>query len=79
MLPLPTPMKTPPFFCTDPPAEAGGSSPLAATRLPFHDNFECPIGQDVKLNRHWQYYEPKQMAETRPRCPLCIELTRAGK
>lgn len=72
-------MKTPPFYCTDPPAEAVGNPKAAALRLPFHDNYECPIGQDVKLNHHWQYYEPTQMAETRPRCPICIELHHVGR
>ena len=72
-------MKVPPFFCTDPPAQGLNTSKPGTIRLPFHDNYECPIGQDVKLNRHWQYYEPTQIAETRSRCPVCIGLHREGK
>lgn len=46
-------------------------------RYPYHDNDACPVGLDVKASGEWQYYEPKQEEETRPRCFTCAELNEA--
>ncbi|MFD2719978.1 hypothetical protein ACFST9_14715 [Hymenobacter monticola] len=62
----------PPFFsCLQP--ETGVQPPLAG-RYPYHDNDQCPDGQAVKQAGQWQYYEPTTVAETRARCPRCVEL-----
>lgn len=45
-----------------------------AVRYPYHDNDECPVGQQVKTDGEWQYYEPTRIDETRARCPQCIAL-----
>ncbi len=47
-------------------------------RYPFHDDDECPVGQEVKGSGEWQYYEPKRKEETRPRCLTCAELQQEG-
>lgn len=43
-------------------------------RYPFHDNDECPVGNDVKASGEWQYYAPQKKEETRPRCLTCVGL-----
>jgi hypothetical protein len=48
-------------------------------RYPFHDNDQCPEGQEIKKSGEWQYYEPHQITETRPRCPICIALNRKSE
>jgi hypothetical protein len=69
-------MKVPPFFRLPPPNAE--SAPLNAkpVRYPYHDDSDCPVGQEVQRSGQWQYYEPRQIAHTRPRCPICIELNR---
>ena len=72
-------MKTAPFFRlfpTDSEVLALASKPV---RYPYHDDSDCPVGQEVQRGGQWQYYEPKRIAETRARCPICIELGRPPK
>jgi Pyruvate/2-oxoacid:ferredoxin oxidoreductase delta subunit len=65
-------MKTTPFFRLLPP---GTKEPASqSTRLPYHDNDACPVGQEVKSSGQWQAYEPTRMGDTRVRCRLCIQL-----
>lgn len=66
--------KTRPFFrhvqhVTDLRAPTPGT-----VRFPYHDNDECPVGQQAKTDGEWQYYEPTRMEETRTRCPQCMAL-----
>ena len=68
-----------PFFRCDSPATARQSAaPGTPGWYPFHNDDRCPIGQELKSTGAWQDYEPTRMEETRPRCPLCIELDRAS-
>ena len=67
------PMKTAPFFYVPPAAETAGRPPQPE-RLPYHDNTDCPAGQQVRQSGHWQPYEPTRMSETRLRCPVCLTL-----
>lgn len=64
--------KTPPFFRHI--QHVTGLRSPAPVRSPYHDNDQCPVGRAVKQNSDWQYYEPTTVAETRARCPHCIEL-----
>lgn len=47
-------------------------------RYPYHDNDQCPIGQEVKSSGEWQYYQAAP-DEERARCPICVELNQAGR
>lgn len=69
-------MRISPFFRVDPPGAPG--NPLATTpvRYPYHDDSDCAVGQQVQRSGQWQAYEPRLIADTRPRCSLCIELGR---
>lgn len=71
-------MKVPPFFRL-PPTAAGASLTAKPIRYPYHDDSDCPVGQEVQRSGHWQPYEPQQVADTRPRCASCIELGRPRK
>lgn len=72
-------MKILPFFQTSQPSTSLIGPALKPERYPFHDNDECLVGQEVKQRGQWQHYEPRSIAETRPRCPLCIALNRTEK
>ena len=66
-------MRVPPFFRRSPPT---GPKP---TRYPYHDDSDCPIGQEVQRSGEWQLYEPTHVADTRVRCATCLQLSRTGK
>lgn len=72
-------MKTPPFFRHTQHVTGIMAPAPEPERFPFHDNDACPEGLAVKSSGEWQYYEPHQIAETRPRCPVCIALNHEGK
>lgn len=66
--------KTPPFFRHTQHITGLLAPPPITERYPYHDNDQCPDGQAVKEAGEWQYYEPTTVAETRARCPRCVEL-----
>lgn len=66
--------KTPPFFRHSPHVTGLRAPAPELVRYPYHDNDECPIGRQVKLQGDWKYYDPTTVEETRARCPQCIEL-----
>lgn len=68
--------KTPPFFRHVPHVTGLLAPEPEPERYPFHDQDDCSIGQAVKASGTWQYYEPTRIAETRPRCSICAELSR---
>ncbi|MCB2410704.1 hypothetical protein [Hymenobacter lucidus] len=70
---------TPPFFQHTAHVTGLMAPAPVLERYPFHDNDECPIGQEVKTSGQWQYYEPTLITETRPRCPTCVQLGRASR
>lgn len=72
-------MRIPPFFRVDPPSAPANPLTAKPERYPYHDESDCPVGQEVQRSGHWQAYEPRLIADTRPRCPLCIELGRPHK
>lgn len=67
-------MHTAPFVRQHQPVAGVLSLAAAPERYPFHDNDECPVGQEVKRSEEWQYYEPTTIDETRPRCTICLGL-----
>lgn len=69
-------MKVLPFYCLPLPSTTGATAAAKPVRYPYHDDSDCPVGQEVQRSGHWQYYEPRQIADTRPRCAICIELNR---
>ena len=72
-------MKTLPFFQPSQPGTSPAGPAPKPKRYPFHDNEECPVGQEVRQRGQWQYYGPRSTAETRPRCLTCIALDRTEK
>ncbi|WP_375418099.1 hypothetical protein [uncultured Hymenobacter sp.] len=42
-------------------------------RYPYHDDDQCPVGQQVKASDEWQYYRDEPGRE-RDYCPMCAEL-----
>ena len=69
-------MKTAPFFSHHQHATGVMAPAPVSKRGPFHDNSDCPVGQEVKRSGEWQYYASTQLSEMRPRCTHCIELSR---
>ncbi|MBD2769418.1 hypothetical protein IC235_16130 [Hymenobacter sp. BT664] len=67
-------MQIPPFFQHTQHVTGIKSKAPEPERYPFHDNDECPIGQEIKQSGDWKYYEPHSIAETRARCAVCITL-----
>lgn len=67
--------QTTPFFRHVESTTPGVLTPVPE-RYPYHDNDECPIGQEIKASGEWQYYAPQQVAETRVRCQQCVALSR---
>jgi hypothetical protein len=72
-------MKTSPFFRLPPPDMVRDVLSPVSARYPYHDDDECCLGQEVKRSGQWQNYEPRQVAETRVRCPICRGLSQVGK
>ena len=69
--------KTTPFFRHVAHVMGLMSPAPAPERYPYHDIYECPTGQEIKVDGEWQYYEPNQVEETRDRCPKCTTLDSA--
>lgn len=67
-----------PFFRHEPHVTGAFTLPPVPERYPFHDNDDCPVGQEIKRGDDWQYYEPRTVEETRVRCVRCAALSRAG-
>ena len=65
---------TKPFFQHEHHATGLRAPAPVPARYAYHDQDECPVGQRIKEEGDWQYYEPQTKEETRPRCPRCISL-----
>lgn len=57
-------MKIPPFFFLPPPSPEDAPLVAKPIRYPYHDDSDCPVGQEVQRSGYWQHYEPRQIADT---------------
>ena len=67
--------QTRPFFCHV--QHVTGLMAPAPERYPYHDDDQCPTGQQVKESGDWQYYLARP-GEERAQCAHCLELRQAS-
>jgi len=69
--------RTHPFFRHVTPATGLAAPVPTPERYPYHDNDQCPEGQQIKKSGEWQYYAG-HLGEERERCAQCAALDQAA-
>ena len=59
-----------PFYCHKQVVTGLMAPAPGELRYPYHDNDDCPVGQEVKAGDDWQYYRDEPDTR-RARCFIC--------